>query len=274
MNGKPNENKIKEAFDQIELPEGAQERMYQNILKKAEAARSHAEPSNAEVLDFETKTVEIHEPPVKKKFTRNAWRKYAAIAACLVVFIVAGAFLPTTSDDEPTPTVPVDPPSVSEPIADDDDPPLTSESPLTSQPPAASKPSDESKPPAESKPPLTSENPSDGDSLTQMPYPFIDVSGPQDFEAQLGFSINAPDGAEDASFCIAYENTAIVTFTWNGHSYDYSASEDAKNLSDDDAADGILSESWQTDDLSFCLVNTDGASQSEFDELVETLKTL
>lgn len=221
MNGKPNENKIKEAFDQIELPEGAQQRMYQNILKKAEAARSQAEPSNAEVLDFETKTDEIRELPVKKKFTRNVWRKYAAIAACLVVFIAAGAFLPGILNGDPAdPAVP-------------DDPPVLAGS------------------------------------------PFIDVSGPQDFETQLGFSINAPDGAEDASFCIAYENTAIVTFTWNSHSYDYSASEDAENLSGSaEAADGILSESWQTGDLSFCLVNTDGASPSEFDALVQTLQTL
>ena len=249
--------------------------MYQNILKKAEAARSQVEPLNTEILNFKMKSAEIHELSSKKKCTRKVWQKYAALAACLVVFIAAGAFLPATSDDEPTPTVPADPPSVSEPTVNDGDSPLTSESPLTSQPPAVSNPSDENKAPAESKPPLTSENPSDGDSLTQTPYPFIDVSGPQDFESQLGFSINAPSGAEDASFCIAYENTAIVTFTWNGHSYKYSASKDAENLSGSaEAADDTLSEIWQADDLSFCLVNTDGAAQSEFDALVQTLQTL
>lgn len=202
MNSKPNENKIKETFEQIELPEGAQERMYRNILKKAELS-------------------EIHELPMKKKSTRKVWRKYAALAACLVIFIAAGAFLPGILNKDPAaPTVP-------------DDPPLLAGS------------------------------------------PFIDVSGPQDFEAQLGFSINAPDGAEDASFCIAYENTAIVTFTWNDHSYDYSASKDAENLSGSaEASDGTLSEIWQTDDISFCLVNTDGASQNEFDELLQTLRAL
>ena len=200
MNSKLNENKIKEAFDQIELPEGAQERMYRNILKKAELT-------------------EIHEPPVKKKFTRNVWRKYAAIAACLVIFIAAGSFLPGILNGDPAgPTVP-------------DDPPVLAGS------------------------------------------PFIDVSGPQDFETQLGFSITAPNGAKDASFCIAYENTAIVTFTWNGHSYDYSASKDAEILSGSvEAADGILSESWQTDDMSFCLVNADGAPQSDFEELAVLLQ--
>lgn len=202
MNSKPNENKIKEAFDQIELPEGAQERMYRNILKKAELT-------------------EIHEPPVKKKFTRNVWRKYAAIAACLIIFIAAGTFLPSILNGDPAaPTVPDGPPVL-------------------------------------------------------VGSPFIDVSGPQDFETQLGFSINAPDGAEDASFCIAYENTAIVTFTWKGHSYDYSASKDAENLSGSaEASDDTLSESWQTDDMSFCLVNADGASQNQFDELVQTLRAL
>lgn len=201
MNSKPNENKIKEAFDQIELPEGAQERMYQNILKKAEAA-------------------EIYELPTEKKSFKATWRKYAAIAACLVIFIAAGSFLPGILNGDPAaPTVP-------------DDPPVLAGS------------------------------------------PFIDVSGPQDFETQLGFSINAPDGAEDIGFCIAYENTAIVTFTWNGHSYDYSASEDAENLSGSaEVSDGTLSEIWQTDDLSFCLVNTDGTSQSEFDALVQVLQS-
>lgn len=220
MNSKPNENKIKEAFDQIELPEGAQERMYQNILKKAEAARSQAEPSNAEVLNSEANPPEIYELPTEKKSFKVSWRKYAAIAACLVIFIAAGSFLPGILNGDPAaPTVP-------------DDPPVLAGS------------------------------------------PFIDVSGPQDFETQLGFSINAPDGAEDIGFCIAYENTAIVTFTWNGHSYDYSASEDAENLSGSaEVSDGTLSEIWQTDDLSFCLVNTDGTSQSEFDALVQVLQS-
>lgn len=221
MNDKPNENKIREAFDQIELPEGAQQRMYQNILKKAEAARSQAEPSNAEVSNSEANPPEIYEIPPKKKSFQVSWRKYAAIAACLVVFIAVGTFLPGILNGNPAgPAVP-------------DDPPVLAGS------------------------------------------PFIDVSGPQDFETQLGFSINAPDGAEDASFCIAYENTAIVTFTWNGHSYKYSASKDAENLSGSaEAVDGILSENWQTDGLSFCLVNTDGAPPSEFDELVQALQTL
>ena len=174
--------------------------MYQNILKKAEAT-------------------EIHELPAKKKFFKVSWRKYAAIAACLVIFIAAGTFLPGILNGDPAgPTVP-------------DAPPVLASS------------------------------------------PFIDVSGSQDFETQLGFSINAPDGAKDASFCIAYENTAIVTFTWNGHSYDYSASENAENLSGSvEAADGILSESWQTDDMSFCLVNADGAPQSDFEELAVLLQ--
>ena len=33
------ENDIRAAFEQIELPDGAQERMYQNILKKAAAPK-------------------------------------------------------------------------------------------------------------------------------------------------------------------------------------------------------------------------------------------
>lgn len=39
------ENDIRAAFEQIELPDGAQERMYQNILKKAAAPKKPGNPS-------------------------------------------------------------------------------------------------------------------------------------------------------------------------------------------------------------------------------------
>ena len=59
------ENDIRAAFEQIELPDGAQERMYQNILKKAAAP---------------------------KKARKPVWRRYAALAACLVLVCTAGFF--------------------------------------------------------------------------------------------------------------------------------------------------------------------------------------
>ena len=58
-----NEKDIRAAFEQIEPPDGAQERMYQNILKKAAAP---------------------------KKAQKPVWQRYAALAACLV--ITAGFF--------------------------------------------------------------------------------------------------------------------------------------------------------------------------------------
>lgn len=41
------ENDIRAAFEQIELPDGAQERMYQNILKNAAAPKKARNPSAA-----------------------------------------------------------------------------------------------------------------------------------------------------------------------------------------------------------------------------------
>lgn len=208
MSGTRNENKIREAFDQIQLPEGAQERMYQNILKKAQEASD----SSAFTAASDSSKTE------NKKVYKISWKKYLSLAACLVIFIGAGLMLPSILDKEPT--IP-------------DDPPILAGS------------------------------------------PFVDVAGPEDFDAQLGFSINAPAGAEDIGFCIAYENTAIVTFLWNDHYYNYSASKDAESVSSDgNALEDVLMENWQVNDISFCLENTDGAEESDFETLVQELMVL
>ena len=54
-----NDKDIRAAFEQIEPPDGAQERMYQNILKKS--AMPQAAP---------------------KKAGKPVWQRYAALAAC------------------------------------------------------------------------------------------------------------------------------------------------------------------------------------------------
>ena len=102
--------------------------------------------------------------------------------------------------------------------------------------------------------------------------PFIDVESAADFESELGFAIDAPDDAENVTYCIAYENTEIVNFTWREHSYDYTAyrigQTDVYELS---SGDGIRAETWDDGEFCFALGNSDGASEEDFDELKQML---
>ena len=144
-----NEKEIRAALQQIEPPDGAQERMYQNILKKS--AMPQAAP---------------------KKAGKPVWQRYAALAACLVLVCTAGFFALRGEKSAPVQEDPVD--------IELSQPPLMSAS------------------------------------------PFEDVSGPADFET-LGFTIDAPEGAADVTYCIAYGDTAQVSFTLDGCEYRYEA---------------------------------------------------
>ena len=64
-----NEKNIHAALERIEPPDGAQERMYQNILKKS-----------------------AMQQPAPKKAEKPVWQRYAALAACLVLVCMAGFF--------------------------------------------------------------------------------------------------------------------------------------------------------------------------------------
>ena len=54
--------------------------------------------------------------------------------------------------------------------------------------------------------------------------PFEDVQSAEEFEA-LGFSIDAPEGAEDVAYCIYDGAIARVDFTLSGHDYTYEAAQ-------------------------------------------------
>lgn len=78
------ENEVKKAFDVIELEDGARERMYANILKKAAAQRAAAPEENADAPAAESnaspKTVPL---PARRPTPR--WKRYSAMAACLAL---------------------------------------------------------------------------------------------------------------------------------------------------------------------------------------------
>ena len=57
--------------------------------------------------------------------------------------------------------------------------------------------------------------------------PFEDVAGPEGF-AELGFVIDAPEGAEDRYYCIYDGAIARVDFTLDGHEYTYEANHHSR----------------------------------------------
>lgn len=54
--------------------------------------------------------------------------------------------------------------------------------------------------------------------------PFEDVDGPEGFE-KLGFTIDAPENAENLYYCIYDGKIARVDFALNGHEYTYEAAK-------------------------------------------------
>ena len=169
-----NEKEIRAALEQIEPADGAQERMYQNILKKVAAP---------------------------KKTKKPVWQRYAALAACLVLVITAGFFAfhsPTAQ-----PELPED---------DSNDPPVMAVS------------------------------------------PFEDLQSAAEFST-LGFMIDAPEGASDVAYCIAYADTALVNFTLNGCKYRYEASAEEvfSEAADETPAMTDGSAVWETDGIQYRL---------------------
>lgn len=194
-----NEKDIRAAFEQIEPADGAQERMYQNILKKAAAP---------------------------KKAERPVWQRYAALAACLILVCTAGFFALRGEKSAPVQTEPTNT--------------------EFSQPPMMSS------------------------SL------FEDVSGPADFEA-LGFTIDAPGGASDVTYCIAYGNTARVDFTLDGFAYILEASAEESFLDGADETPTMVQAEhgpaavWERDGVQYRLTNCSGASEETLLQLAEQL---
>lgn len=60
--------------------------------------------------------------------------------------------------------------------------------------------------------------------------PIAEVAGPADF-ASLGFTIDAPEGAQDAGYAMVSDTVAQVEFTLDGRRYCYRASREAEDFS-------------------------------------------
>ena len=119
--------------------------------------------------------------------------------------------------------------------------------------------------------------------------PFEDVTGPEDFTG-LGFTIDAPEGAEDVSYCIYDGEIARVDFTLDGHAYTYEAArldgnfsrtegEATESVSINAEYGGVLDRvdpdtwraHWDRDGVSCYLTNFDGASEADITAAAQAL---
>ena len=119
--------------------------------------------------------------------------------------------------------------------------------------------------------------------------PFEDVQSAEDF-AKLGFTIDAPEGAENITYCIFDGEIARVDFTLDGHEYTYEAAKLDGNFSraDGDAVgstnlnaeydatlDRVSPDIWRThwsrDSVSYYLTNFDGAEESVITDVADAL---
>ena len=216
-----NENEMKKAFDAVVPENGAKERMYANILKKAAAQK---------VVQLPESTPAKEKSAPKKRHSTPAWQRWGSLAACLVLVAAIGFALPRLPQH-----------------AELDDPPV------------------------------------------MVGSPFEDVQSAADFE-DLGFTIDAPENAEEVSYCILDGEIAQVTFTLDGHSYTYRASKLEGNFSGTNGEavgsvslnaeyDAVLERlspagwraHWSRDTVSYYLSNFDGAGEEVITNLVNKL---
>ena len=226
------ENEVKKAFNAIEPEDGTRERMYANILKKAAAQRAAAPEENADAPAAESNASPKTVPlPARRPTPR--WKRYSAMAACLalVTTLTIGFLHPFFAGD-----------------SEGNEPPVLGGS------------------------------------------PFEDVQSAADLEEKLGFVIDAPEGAENVTYCIYDGEIACVDFTLDGHEYTYEASKLDGNFSRADGEavgstalnaeygatlDRASLDTWRThwnrDDVSYYLMNFDGAEESAITEIADTL---
>ena len=119
--------------------------------------------------------------------------------------------------------------------------------------------------------------------------PFEDVDGPEGFE-KLGFTIDAPENAENVYYCIYDGKIARVDFTLNGHEYTYEAAQLDGNFSraEGDAVgstalnaeygatlDSLSPDTWRAhwskEGVNYYLSNFDGASEEAITAAAEML---
>ena len=119
--------------------------------------------------------------------------------------------------------------------------------------------------------------------------PFEDIDSPEEFE-KLGFTIDAPENAEDVTYCIYDGTIARVDFILNDHEYTYEAAKLNGNFSRaegdavgsttlnakyDATLDCLSPDTWRAhwskNGVSYYLSNFDGASEDMIADVAELL---
>ena len=122
-------------------------------------------------------------------------------------------------------------------------------------------------------------------SPVEMGNPFVEVDGADEFESQMGITMDAPDGVEDVSYHIIDGIIAETDFTVDGHCYSLRATKESGDYSGlygtetrteqlDSERNVILTViqseeefftkiTWSDSGVNYILSNTDGASENE-----------
>lgn len=141
---------------------------------------------------------------------------------------------------------------------------------------------------------LNSNTPAQPGEDVQIVNPFVQVENADAFSKKLGFSIEAPDGAEDVVYSIVDGNMADIYFIYHEKVYSYRASEQdgdfsglngitAKEEQIDAKSSAVYTAiregdelyhkiTWTDGTVTFVLSNTDGGSAEEIKELYELVK--
>lgn len=120
--------------------------------------------------------------------------------------------------------------------------------------------------------------------------PFEDVQSAADLEEKLGFVIDAPEGAENVTYCIYDGEIACVDFTLDGHEYTYEAAKLDGNFSRAEGEavgstalnaeygavlDRVSPDTWRAhwskEGVNYYLSNFDGASEEAITAAAELL---
>lgn len=142
---------------------------------------------------------------------------------------------------------------------------------------------------------LQTEKDQQDDENTMVVNPYQEVDGPEAFEQDLGFRIDAPEGADDVLYIIITpDHIADVRFALEGHEYSLRACKENDDISGiygdvkktEELGDGnnavltvlgsgdesYLTISWTSGGVNYVLSNTDGASEEEIKNVYGLIK--
>ena len=100
------------------------------------------------------------------------------------------------------------------------------------------------------------------------------ISSAEEIKTSLGIEFTVPEDAYDVEYYITAENEASVRFLYNGHEYEIRTGENEASGDDNDAGDALFYEvTWTEGEVTYTLINGDGADRADFDEVYNETKS-